>query len=112
VGLNNLEFRAWDKKEKKYIDLIGFYIFENDINLWFLDNKGFPDYKHYPIDRIIIEQYIGLKDEKSIKLFEGDKILKWGKEIIIDNLYTAGYMINECTLLEGDFKIIGNIHEE
>lgn len=75
--MNNLEFRARDKKENKYIDIIGFYIFDNNICLWFLDDKGFPNFRSYPIDRIILEQYIEIKDKNDKKIFAGDIVKVW-----------------------------------
>ena len=66
--MREIKFRAWDKKNKVLIYLIGFccniYSY-TIIRLWWTYNKNSQQLfnESFPIDQIILEQYTGLKDK-------------------------------------------------
>jgi len=120
------KFRAWDIKNKKYIEIIGFYCFGDHIVLWFLDGGGCPNYKSYHVKRIILEQYTGLGDKNGVEDYVGniwevefeDKKIRFVREV---ELTWQGYSF-DFRCLDGqispvhaqvseDGEIIGNIHE-
>jgi len=123
--MNNLEFRAWDKENKKMIyDPIEFELrrLERDAPEipWDKPYIGFSPFDYEEFD---IMQYIGKKDIKGKKIFTGDIVyhtrLK-DKCIIYFNedksqfvwksinheYYIDRYIDNES------MKIVGNIYEE
>ncbi len=124
--MKNKKFRAFDKKENKYIDIIGFYTFDNKIHLWFLDDKGFPDYKEYQIDRIIIEQCSGFKDkdqkegyENNLYSFPGDGLSDKGPFHLFMDENNGCYTLKSITKNGFELSIqflyrmtcVGNFHQ-
>lgn len=120
------KFRAWDIKNKKYIETIGFYVHRDSIILWFMDDENLPNYKNYHIKGLILEQYTGLKDKNDIDDYVGNiwevefngKKIKFVREV---ELTWQGYVF-DFRCLDGqispvhanvseDGEIIGNIHE-
>ena len=118
-----LEFRAWDKENKKmyYIDDIGDVVFnyENDGSFTLFDCETGETPKS------VFEQYVGLKDKHGVKLFEGDVVTSdnfWDMKktnnvnyIIIFSQY--GFKMQDKTGMEFNLplsiglEVIGNIHE-
>lgn len=129
--MKDLEFRAWDTQNFKYINIIGFYRFDGNIILWFLDDKGMPDYKSYRNYTIIIEQYTGKKDKNNVKIFENDIVRNTIYKQIFDDrtgkyeyhtktihiTHTVNWNSHWChfefTLGGeiGELEIIGHIHD-
>ena len=103
----DIEFRAWHKKDKRYIK-----IGEIDFNLnsiWYNDyNCDFEEFD--------IEQYTGLKDKNGKKIFEGDvvKHKTSPEEIIIFEDGCFRFKDSSHTIMNRieTVEIIGNIHEE
>ena len=133
--MREIKFRAWDKKEKKYIYLIGFYLFDNLYTLWFEDKKGLPNFIDISANRITIEQYIGLKDSTGKEIYEGDVLntkttfknnmadRRYQDKTIIIVGFLSGCFVDletgvsvsektKCIVYKKiDYEIIGNIHE-
>lgn len=57
------------------------------------------------------QECIGIEDKNKKELYEGDFIKHWDEVGYIENILDAGHYIHECTLLEGNFEIIGNKYE-
>ena len=121
--MREIKFRFWDTKENRWMidgrDETNIYdfAFRSDMNWNFLT-------KAEAIERVIVEQYTGLKDKNGKEIYEGDKL-----QDSIDNDIGAVYC-KESTAgfycLWGDgsdmslnfgvatvkCKIIGNIHQD
>ena len=66
------------------------------------------------VDPETVGQYVrlsGTKNGKKQLAFEGDIIKNMGRIYAIKSIEDVGYELGECTLFDGDFEIIGNIHE-
>ena len=124
--MRELKFRAWYKPEKKMI-----YNIQNEFEERIeLGMDCFSDYLKN--DDFIIEQYTGLKDKNSRKIYEGDIVKFVDLELAIkptgvvcfDN---AKFFIKDLEFSDGtyhivdfydynipnrDFEVIGNIHED
>lgn len=135
--MRELEFRAWDNREKAYlnkediaIDSLGnIFILEgyshNDSELWYARILVDPDNERY-----IIEQFTGLTDRNGIEICEGD-IVKfthkigdgWGNnkgdiaeiKYMIDGVSFSGFGFRNSVPLTANkankLEVIGNIHE-
>ena len=68
-------------------------------------------YGNHSENDYVLLQGTGIKDCNDVELFVGDIIKRWGEKVGIFNIFDVGYMFNECTLMEGDFEIIGNVYE-
>lgn len=116
------KFRAWDIKNKKYIEIIGFYYFDDHIVLWFLDG-GIPNYKNYHVKGIILEQYaFGLTDKDDTPICQGDiadSSYGIGTVVLTDRGFLFEFDIDTEDLWgmtvgieKAKFKIISHIHEK
>jgi uncharacterized phage protein (TIGR01671 family) len=97
--MREILFRAWNIEEKRYIhpDKEGWY---NEV---FIGSNGY--YQNVQLtallksDKVIVEQYTGLKDKNGMRIFEGDFLKIKANE----------YYSNENILLEEDCELCGNV---
>jgi uncharacterized phage protein (TIGR01671 family) len=121
--MRELKFRAWDKNHKVFIIHSDIHVFIQDFenNTIFkmnhADNYNNKD-RDYNNDRIIIQQYIGLKDINENDIYEGDILDKRQKLVIEFYNGSFGYWISGAFIsiyhvsdLICRLKVIGNIYE-
>lgn len=105
--MRELEFRAWCPVNKVMVGFVGKDLHDPIIACNFGDLMA----NEHENGKDLLMQYTGLKDKNGVKLFEGDIIITWGKPYIASDMLFVGHKIHECTLVDGDFEIIGNIHQ-
>jgi len=122
--VNNLEFRAWIIKENEYLmwdDMYGLERHDNGTGI----HVAIADHCFLSPEEVIIEQYTGLKDKNTVKMFKND-IMKCPPNNAIDHEYNVvikfengrfygerpGFVMTEDLFwLSRNAEIIGNIHE-
>ena len=127
--MRTIKFRAWDKKENKWLS------FDEDDPIQ--DDFGYAEDKYWTFefdfneDRVVLMQYTGLKDKNGKEIYQGDifivKNLHDGDEYIWDNPnqkpvpQVVTWSEGDCGFNFGDshrikyqpydFEVIGNIYE-
>ena len=120
--MKELKIKAWLKKEKKMVSIIGIDFNYEYIRYTEDDNLFNSDYKVAEFKDIELLQFTGLKDNGGQELYEAD-VIKFNDGI--DDIYglisyddeDATYRVSYENItehlsdLEGDFEIVGNIFE-
>ena len=120
--MKELKIKAWLKKEKKMVSIIGIDFNYEYIRYTEDDNLFNSDYKVAEFKDIELLQFTGLKDNGGQELYEAD-VIKFNDGIddiygLIsyddeDGTYRVSYenITEHLSEREGDFEIVGNIFE-
>ena len=118
--MREIIFRAWDKKAKVMVTLLGID-FENKKVLCYADDheQNIHTENYWLIlDDCVLLQYTGLKNKKN-KIYEGDimklenlpNINPYYKVIFEDGKFTCGGMEIKGVLDLCNGKVVGNVYE-
>ena len=120
--MKELKIKAWLKKEKKMVSIIGIDFNYEYIRYTEDDNLFNSDYKTAEFKDIELLQFSGVKDNGGQELYEAD-VIKFNDGIddiygLIsyddeDGTYRVSYenITEHLSDREGDFEIVGNIFE-
>lgn len=120
--MKELKIKAWLKKEKKMVSIIGIDFNYEYIRYTEDDNLFNSDYKVAEFKDIELLQFTGLKDNGGQELYEAD-VIKFNDGVddiygLIsyddeDGTYRVSYenITEHLSYREGDFEIVGNIFE-
>ena len=120
--MKELKIKAWLKKEKKMVSIIGIDFNYEYIRYTEDDNLFNENYKTAEFKNIELLQFTGLKDNGGQELYEAD-VIKFNDGVddiygLIsyddeDGTYRVSYenITEHLSEREGDFEIVGNIFE-
>lgn len=120
--MKEFKIKAWLKKEKKMVSIIGIDFNYEYIKYTEDDNLFNENYKTAEFKNIELLQFTGLKDNGGQELYEAD-VIKFNDGIddiygLIsyddeDGTYRVSYenITEHLSEREGDFEIVGNIFE-
>ncbi|QYR68799.1 hypothetical protein JY401_05490 [Fusobacterium animalis] len=120
--MKELKIKAWLKKEKKMVAIIGIDFNYEYIRYTEDDNLFNENYKTAEFKNIELLQFTGLKDNGGQELYEAD-VIKFNDGIddiygLIsyddeDAVYCVSYenVTEHLSNMAGDFEIVGNIFE-
>ena len=117
-------FRGWNKKNKRW--LYGYYLVNRGEHFISPDEFVNPlaSYEDYVVDADTVDPYIGMKDAKGVKIFDGDIIESGGYKHVIqyyerearykallDGIQSSSCGIEQQWIDEHKKVVIGNVHE-
>ena len=121
--MRKIEYRVWDKEEKKFFEPT-YEAYKGNLSELLLSPSGricmrtidkLKDESLFP-DRFILQQYIGIIDPNGIKIFEGDIVKYWGG--VGEVVYVEKDAAFEIKQTENDFnyfckyeEVVGNVYE-
>ena len=119
------KFRAWDKKDKRFIYDKQVFIPLRVTNVGiFKLNPSTKEETWLLIDdesRFELMQYTGLRDKKGVKIYEGDVVRAFARDDEYHNyiiqFQNGGFVVKNqyglCAYVDifGDYEVIGNIYE-
>ncbi len=99
---NNFKFKAYDDVNDR--------IFNVEILSNGLAYESWRDWENGVKGSKKILQCLDLVCDKGELSYMGDIVMSNGKVIVLKDFFDIGYMIHECTLIDGDYTKIGNIY--
>jgi len=107
-----IKFRAWDDREKMWVDLSNRAISE-DGKVCFVEDQFLSLDEHFPI----LMQFIGLKDKNGKEIYEGDIVKNHNGYTKFIEWEDGGFVVKSKTRIDfcqdcaDNCEVIGNIYE-
>lgn len=114
IKVNNVKFRAWDKKDRVIRDVVGMSFYHDSVSV----DIEYGRYLQDGSSRFELMQFTGLKDENDNDIYVGDIIWdshdgEYGKVIFDEGSFYAEWEVHIELLSEVHdvIDISGNIYE-